>query len=276
MIYALAESEYEKIHPLFKGSHLNLVINAVVEGNSPGRIWVDDVANPKTAFMWDKAHCYYLVGSPNNGKFNTALKEFIGGKLAPEAMAHNLSIFKVYYTSKDWESKIEAMFRAVSPKKMERVFYTFGQLEIPDWRDRILPELCIKRIDGELLTRTSLQNVPAVVSEIESCWNSLDDFLRNGFGFCLVHNKEIASWCTAEYVSGKKCGIGIETVKAYRGRGFATLTACAFVDYCISRHILPHWDSWKDNLPSIAVAEKVGFKKTLEYTVYFGKFNISE
>jgi RimJ/RimL family protein N-acetyltransferase len=221
--------------------------------------------------MWDEAYCYYLVGSVDNGKFNTAVKEFIVKKIVPEAVSNNRFVFKVYYTSKAWESKIEAIFGAASPRKRERVLYTIGKLEIPDWRDRILAGLCIKRIDEKLLKKTSLKNISAVVGEIESCWNSVDDFLRNGFGFCLIHNQVIACWCTAEYVSTGKCGIGIETAKEYRGRGFATLTACAFVDYCISNHILPHWDSWKDNLPSIAVAEKVGFKKTLEYTVYFGR-----
>jgi len=272
MIHALPQSEYEKVRPLFTGLHLNLLIDAVVEGNSPGWIWVDDMVNPRTAFMWDRAHCYYLVGSADKVKFNSPLKKFICGKLAPEAVANNRSIFKVYYTSKDWESRIEAMFGAPSPRKRERVLYTLEKLEIPDWRDRIPLGLCIKSIDERLLKKTNLENIPAVVGEIESCWNSVDDFLKNGFGFCLVDDQAIACWCTAEYVCGKKCGIGIETAKEYRGRGFATLTACAFVDYCIANHMLPHWDSWEGNLPSIAVAEKVGFKKSLEYTVYFGRF----
>lgn len=273
MIHKLIEKEYKKVHSLFKGSHLHLVIDAVVEGNSPGLIWVDDVTSPKTAFMWDKAYCYHLAGSADNGKFNTALKEFINQKIVPEAIAHNRFIFKVYYSSEDWEREIEVMFMHTSLKKRERVLYNFEKLRIPDWKDRIPPGLCIKPIDEKLLKKTNLENVTDVVNEIESCWNSVDGFLRNGFGFCLVDDQAIACWCTAEYVSGNKCGIGIETVKLYRGRGLATLTACAFVDYCISNDILPHWDSWKDNLPSIAVAERVGFKKTLEYTVYFGRFS---
>ncbi|KPJ63458.1 hypothetical protein AMJ44_14455 [candidate division WOR-1 bacterium DG_54_3] len=273
MIHKLIQKEYKKVHSLFAGPHLNLVIDAFVEGNSPGRIWVDDVVGPRTAFMWDKAHCYYLVGSAYNEKFNTELKKSIVKKIVPEAIEHNRFLFKVYYTSEVWESKIEAIFGTASPRKRERVLYTLQKLEIPEWRDKIPPGLCIRRIDGKLVKKTNLENIDDVLSEIESCWNSVDDFLRNGFGFCLMHDRVIACWCTAEYVSGKKCGIGIETAKEYRERGFAKLTTCAFVDYCISNNILPHWDSWKDNLPSIAVAEKIGFKKALDYAVYFGRFN---
>ena len=272
MIHKLGEKEYKKVHSLFTKPHLNLVIDAVVEGNSPGQIWVDDITNPKTAFMWDKAHCYYLAGSADNGKFNTELKEFILKKIIPQAKANNRLVFKVYYTSKNWESEIESMFLDASLKKRERVLYSFTKSRIPDCKDEITSELCIKPIDKKLIKNCNLENITAVVGEIKSCWNSIDDFLRNGFGFCLIQDQVIACWCTAEYVSGNKCGIGIETAKLYRGRGFARLTTCAFVDYCITNNILPHWDSWKDNLPSIAVAEKVGFKKTLEYTVYFGRF----
>lgn len=55
--------------------------------------------------------------------------------------------------------------------------------------------------------------------------------------------------------------------------GLATLTARAFVVRCVREGIAPHWDCWTTNLPSVAVAEKVGFVKALEYTVWFGKMN---
>jgi RimJ/RimL family protein N-acetyltransferase len=88
----------------------------------------------------------------------------------------------------------------------------------------------------------------------------------------LIYKDEIVCRCTAEYVSTFKCGIGIETDKKYRNRGLATLLASVFVDYCISKDIVPHWDSWNNNLPSIRVAENVGFEKISDYSVYFGSF----
>lgn len=273
MIYELKENEYEKVRPLFQGLHLNLVISAVIEGNSQGRIWVDDVINPKTAFMWNKEHCYYLAGYENNDEFNLALEKLITEKITPEAIEHDFLLFKLYYTSDSWENKIDVIFKNKFPVKMDRRFYTFKQLKIADWKDRIPSGFCMKRIDEKLLERTSLKNINKVTNEIKSSWNSVADFLRNGFGFCLLHGDGIVCWCTAEYVSGKKCGIGIETVEEYERQGFATLTASAFVDHCVSNSITPHWDSWNDNLGSIRVAEKVGFEKTLDYTVYFGSFD---
>ena len=79
--------------------------------------------------------------------------------------------------------------------------------------------------------------------------------------------------CTAEYVSGGRCGIGIETVPAYQGRGIATLTASAFAGYCATWSITPHWDAWSSNLPSVVVAEKVGFRKVETYSVLVADFS---
>jgi hypothetical protein len=43
MIYELKEKGYEKVRPLFQGLNYHLVIFSIIEGNSPGRIFVDDV-----------------------------------------------------------------------------------------------------------------------------------------------------------------------------------------------------------------------------------------
>ncbi len=80
-------------------------------------------------------------------------------------------------------------------------------------------------------------------------------------------------WCTAEFVSDGKCGIGIETIPAYRGRGFATVTASAFLEHCAERAMTPLWDAWVRNVPSAAVAEKVGLEKVETYAIYVCEFD---
>ena len=93
-----------------------------------------------------------------------------------------------------------------------------------------------------------------------------------GFGFCAMDGETIAGWCTAEYVSEGQCGIGIETIEAYQGRGVATALAGAFVDQCGERGITAHWDSWAANTPSVKVAARVGFTRVEEYAVYLGRW----
>jgi GNAT superfamily N-acetyltransferase len=103
-------------------------------------------------------------------------------------------------------------------------------------------------------------------------WGSTAGFLRSGFGVVAHDTDQIVSWCLAEYVSGRKCGVGIETIGRHRGRGFATLTASAFVEKCAERQVTPYWDSWVSNRPSRTVAERVGFQKIGNYWVWLGDF----
>ena len=268
-MYELEESDYNKVLPLFKGVHLKLVKLAVAQGNQPARIWVDNLENPQTAFMWDKAHCYYLVGNEENHSYNKAVRKLITETIAPEAVKNDFSVLKVYYTE-GWKNKICEIVD-IPLVKRERQCYTFSSVKT-NWRSKVPSGSSVKYIDEELL-KAHLGNTEYVIEEIESMWVSLDDFFTNGFGFCSVYDEEIVCWCTAEYVSDTYCGIGIETIQKYQNKGFATVTASAFVEHCIARSITPHWDSWSNNIPSLKVAEKVGFEIPITYVVYFGSFD---
>jgi RimJ/RimL family protein N-acetyltransferase len=73
-------------------------------------------------------------------------------------------------------------------------------------------------------------------------------------------------------MSEGKCGIGIETVEEHQGKGFATAVAAEFVRHALALGFKPHWDCWANNLPSIRVAEKVGFEDAHDYKGAIGGF----
>ena len=101
-------------------------------------------------------------------------------------------------------------------------------------------------------------------------WPSIERFVK--FGISLVTEGRIVCWCTSEYVSKGKCGIGIETLQEHRRRGLATIAASAFVEHCWARRIKSYWECDAENIASRRVAEKVGFTKELDYPIYYGKF----
>ena len=49
MLQELKSNEFEKARSLFQGFDYSLSIHAAIEGNNPGRIFVDDVYQPRTA-----------------------------------------------------------------------------------------------------------------------------------------------------------------------------------------------------------------------------------
>ena len=68
-------------------------------------------------------------------------------------------------------------------------------------------------------------------------------------------------------MSEDKCGIGIETIEEYEGRGIATIVASEFARHALTSGRRPHWDCWVSNTPSIRVAEKVGFADVYNYRI---------
>lgn len=273
MIHQLKADQYRKVLPLFEGLTYKLVTTAVIEGTAPGRIYVEDVVDPRTAFLWGKGHEFYLVGRENNDDFNSSVSSLLLEDIFPEAMRAGRVAYVFRYPADAWERAIsDVILKDRHPIKEYRRLFTFKGPRV-DWKGRISAGSCMKRVDENLLERNDLENVTRVADEIHSQSISIDDFIRRLFGFCLLHEDTIVSWCLAEYLSGGNCGVGIETDESYRNRGVATLTASAFVDYCVANGITPYWDCWDSNLPSAAVAEKVGFEMAARYAVYFGWFN---
>lgn len=254
------------LHHLFDQPQLGFVVDAMQAGNSPAKIWVDDVTAPRSAFLWDKTHSLYAGGDTGNADFNDGLRQLIDDVILPEAEREDLGMFKVYANQPEWVTLLWNGTGELQKGKRRSLFV----LNADDYQpaNALLENFSLHPITPELLNNLSLKNIDNLREEIGSCWNSLDQFLAAGFGFCLLHGSdEIVAWCTAEYVSGKTCGVGIETVEEFQGRGLATLAARAFAGHALQGGWTVHWDSWFYNTPSIMVAQKAGFRKVLDYSI---------
>lgn len=276
-IIELESEEFHKVQSLFyQTKHLSFTIDAVIAGNSPGRIWVDYLNEPSVGFLWDGYHCYYIAGTTSNTEFNTALKNLLLNKVIPKAIEKNREIFKLEYSPKEWEPILEDILKGKHHVRKARYFFALNKPLVSEWKDILPSYFNVRKID-KILLESDIKNINSIIDEINECWYSVDDFLEKCFGFCVVltseeGEEEIQGWCTGEYLSEGKCGIGIETFRNYQQRGFATAMASAFVEHSLSLNIQPHWDSFTDNHASIRVAEKVGFKKIQDYDVLFGDF----
>ncbi len=275
VIHELAAADFGKVPPLFDlgpVQYAGRVIAGVAAGNSPGRIWVDDLAAPQTALLWDRGHNYYLAGRADNSAVNAALHALVTATLAPITLGTALAAFKLYYTPDAWAAPARDIFAAAPLTPRDRVYCTLRAPRLSDWRAALPAGFIIRRIDATLLADADLQYRDYVLDEIGCCWNSVAHFLRHGFGFAVLEGQVIRGWCTAEYCSSDHCGIGIEVQRTYNGRGLATSVAAAFVEHSVAHGLSLHWDSWADNAASLAVARKVGFAPALTYSIYQGQF----
>jgi RimJ/RimL family protein N-acetyltransferase len=272
MIYKLQKEQYKRVGPLFQTLDYNLTVNAVLAGTTPGEIYVDDPVQPKAAITWVK-HRIYLAGSARNEGFNRAVNQLFSGKIVPGAVAAGKAEFVLYYAPEDWDDQVDILFEGKFPIKDRRLYFIFKEPR-NDWRALIPPGCTMRRVDRELLRQTYLKNLDTLIEEIHSERESIDRFFGNGFGFCLTQGDEIAGWCFSEFNTRDRCEVGIETAEAHRRRGFATLTASALVEHALANGVTRiGWHCWASNTASITLAEKVGFEKSLEYPVYFGRFD---
>jgi hypothetical protein len=65
----LKPNEFEKARSLFRGFDYSLSVHAAIEGNNPGRIFVDDVDRPRTALALT-VEVYLLAGDDGNLETN--------------------------------------------------------------------------------------------------------------------------------------------------------------------------------------------------------------
>jgi len=274
VIYELDKSKYEKVRPLFNQLDYNLIISAVIERTSPGRIYVDDEVTPETAFLCS-VEGYYLAGHVDNDSFNKALNRLILEKFfAGDTVRKDETDISIGFHPDSWKDKMEVIFRPRTPLKASRRHYVCRELKAVDWRNRVPEGFSIQPADKKLLETRGLVIPDHVTNWMKTNWGSIRDFLQGGFGFCMLHGKKVVSWSIADCVSGDACEIGIHTHPDHRRHGLATLTAATTVDYCLSSGFTSvGWHCDEYNLGSIGVAEKVGFELERKYIQYFCMYN---
>lgn len=253
MIFELKPEKYSQIWPLVRELvEYNLFIKTVIEGSTPGRILVDDAAEPRTAYI-DTPEGSFIAGDPENVGFNSSLREE-----APYLI--DLSIHP-----DSWAPKVGEIVRNKLVRRHLYRYYTFEERRMGDWRRRIPPGYEFRRVDAETLD-SRLDNLDEVSHSIEKSWHSTQEFLERGFCFIIVHDNAIVSRCSSDCVSDDRCELGVWTAPIHRGRGLATLVVAGTVDHCLSQGLTRiGWHCMDTNIGSIRVAEKVGFRRTRDY-----------
>jgi RimJ/RimL family protein N-acetyltransferase len=263
----LIPAEYPSIRRLVEPLRYNLVVDSILDGNTPAWVYVDNPAHPRRAWLWNRQDAMHLVGHPRHTSFNRALAELIRDQVIPDARRRYIPQLSLHYAPEKWEQQIDVILEGLRPEKAMRRYYRFDQLRV-DWRAGLPTGCQMHRMDMKLLTNSHLENLHEVIGWVHSFWSYPQTFVETGFGFCLLEGKSVASWCMSVYLSGQNVELGLATALAFRGRGYATLTAAACLERCQAHHMTPHWHCWEDNQPSIAVAEKVGFIQPVRYPVF--------
>ncbi|WP_054706040.1 GNAT family N-acetyltransferase [Bacillus sp. JCM 19041] len=218
---------------------------------------------------------FLFIGDERNKLFHSEMNHFVSESIIPEAQKQGLNWFEAIPTHHKWNKTIEQMF---SERKLESWQQRVYHLEESNYRKDLEPVLNdqykLRIIDQQLLLEEVelFENHDFLSGTIREFWAAEEDFLENGFGYCVVDDKRIASICYSSFAVGDMQVIGIETLPDYQRKRLAAKTAHAFVQDCFKRKMTPYWDCMEENIGSWKTAESLGFTMQFDYKGYMFSF----
>ncbi|MBN1659479.1 MAG: GNAT family N-acetyltransferase [Anaerolineae bacterium] len=271
MLHELTPTEFGRARSLFEGFDYSLSIRAAMEGNSPGRIFVDDVDRPRTALALT-VEGYLLAGEDGNPETNDALRRLLKERIfAGEVFVNGAESMSLAVHPATWEARLPDLIPTHAAVKLERYHYLCRALTL-DWRPNLPEGYTVRRIDRALLHDPHVV-FPEEVREwmdIEQMWWTEDNFLARGVSFVVLHGQEVVTWCVPDCVVGARIDVGIVTHPAHQRRGLAAVAVAATVEHCLAHGFRAvGWHCNAFNVGSWKTAEKVGFERNCEYAYYY-------
>jgi RimJ/RimL family protein N-acetyltransferase len=244
---------------LFPGAQPALAIASILDGNTAAHLWtISSPGNERIALLWDKGNNVFYLGGPPTAETETLLNKLLQTEIRPRALREGTPYFKVRPFTAASTATLPRLFGEVALHPVRSRFYRYERATVNSIPPTI-ENLHFRLIDRSFLEEEGLNNLDEIRGEIMWMWASLDRFNAHGFGIAALNANMAVCWCTAEYVSRSQCGIGIATIPDFQRHGIATAAAARFVEESLRRGLIPHWECNDQNLPSVRVAEKVGF-----------------
>lgn len=271
MISELKRFEFNKCKELLYEQG-QLEAKAVIEGVSPGRVFVDDIDLPTTGLIWlGNNDGFIFIGDEKNEGFNNELNNFIDKLIKPEAMKVGLNWFEGIGNHRKWNATIEKVLKSRKLGSWNQRVYTLQKddckcnYELDIEQGYKVVKICKTFFENN---DYSIKNIKFLHSQILEFWSSSETFFSVGIGYCMIYKDEIVSICFSGFVVGNVHTVAIETIEGHRGKKLAQKLAKSFVTDCLNNNIVPYWDCMESNKPSIAVAENIGFKNVFNYIGY--------
>jgi GNAT superfamily N-acetyltransferase len=274
VIFKLDRQDHRKVRSLLPATEqiYNRTVHAIIDGVNRGTIYVDDLSQPKTALVDVTGISSLFIGDPHNQKFTAPLREFIDTKLKIDTYEScGGTYFIAVLSDEAWEKAIE---EAISHRDYEpdfECYFTFhpDRFLVAKSSFKPLPSgYSARKIDAAVIERDRDEYLSNAIAEF---WYSVDDFLKQGLGYCIMKGDEVVSACFSCCVYGKHHEINVETYREEeRSQGLATAACVLYLEHCLQFGLTPHWATMETNEASIRLGEKLGFQydsrlKTLEF-----------
>jgi hypothetical protein len=260
MHFEIAKFEFEKILSAVDDVYKDPLLFAVIEGNRPGRIFVDDRNLPQAGFVWTNTECAYLVGKASEAAFYRSIFDLISEEFIPKMESNGETFLSIFTFNQADRQRVLSAFDDRHPLSLELATYRMDQQTPPVKRSETpesLTGFVLSPLDRSVLDHSENQGL---AGQITYYWGSVEMFLENGLGTCLLKDGLAASWCFSEAFGANAHSVNIVTRHEFRRRGFAHFVGLAFIDLCLESGTELAWLCDESNRPAKALAESLGLR----------------
>lgn len=253
----LVEADYEEVEKSLQVTSPSFVF-AVLNKIIPGFVYGDS-SNKGTFLIGTVSGIFYVMGDETNGNFKEGLFHLYHDS------KNEQSRFTLFSSSEKWDKAVNVLFENEElVRRFNRYAFAFNKLKNSRNRMEIPKEFTVKKIDPDIIQQSGEFNE----KYYEKYWGSVSNFLKNGFGYCVLHNDTIVSECTTIFRAENLAELDIITMSEWKGKGLAKVAAQSFINHCIEKNITPRWDCSVDNPASISMANTMGFENPTRYSVF--------
>jgi GNAT superfamily N-acetyltransferase len=259
VLQKLEPGEYQRVLPIFRGYLEDPLLYAGLEGRRDGRAWVDDLTHPVAAFVWPGTECAYLAGGDADTHFHTALRHVVLAEVIPALESAGRDFLSLFSFPGSYADTLEALFAAQLPLKTALNTFTFDSdtfLERHSDHRALPPGFRLQAIDASVLAAP--EHTP-FAEEVAYHWGSVDRFLEDGCGYCVLEGSRMVSWCYAQAFGHASQTLDIWTSSDRRRKGLGTAVAAALIGHCLAAGYDPFWLCDDGNIASRRLALSLGF-----------------
>ena len=247
-------NQLQKLAYLFEGWEETLIWS-VLQG-CMGKAWADHIEQPKAALLW--LGDFLFLGGDAQCPGAEELAGYIPqGFSGEEAIVVPQDHIWEHLVKKAHSGHVQVYPRYAILKEP----HVFDRTKLKAFQAGLPAGFTLEQIDENLYGQ--ILETPWA-RDFCSQFSSWADFSAQGVGFVALRGKELAAGASS--YSWYKDGIEIEidTKEEFRRQGLALCCASALILHCLDRGLYPSWDA--ANLASVALAEKLGYHFSHEYT----------
>jgi hypothetical protein len=239
---------------LFQGYKWNYLPDAILDGYM-GEAYVDDADNPQMAVLEAPKLKLSILGGDAR---RPAARKYLEELSVPRI---------VMFGAEGWEE----LLREIHGGRLillPRYAFSSEKLDgarLYELRSRLPEEYRLERMNIDLAQRLAGEGSEFAADHMVN-FDSPEDFIARGFGFCVLAGEEITSVATTFVICDRGIEIQINTRKNHQRRGLASVVAAQLLIYSLENGLDPNWDA--ANEVSVGLAKKLGYTPSGTYPMY--------